>query len=106
MRIEPWKPPSSRPTAWSMVDLPEPEGPSKATISPLRTCRSMPRSTSIVVPAWVKLRRRPCTSRTSLITKHLHRIGARRLPRRIERGEEAEDHRHRHYRQHFERIGL
>ena len=34
MRIDPSNPPSSRPTACSMVDLPEPDGPSSATISP------------------------------------------------------------------------
>ena len=34
MRIEPSNPPSSRPTACSRVDLPEPDGPSSATISP------------------------------------------------------------------------
>ena len=34
IRIEPSNPPSSKPTAWSRVDLPEPEGPSRATISP------------------------------------------------------------------------
>src|SRR4051794_37167505 len=53
-----------------MVDLPEPDGPSKATISPLRTCRSMPRRTSIVAPPWVKLRRRPRTSSTSVMGHH------------------------------------
>ena len=34
IRIEPSNPPSSRPTACSSVDLPEPDGPSSATISP------------------------------------------------------------------------
>jgi hypothetical protein len=52
MRIDPSKPPSSRPTAWSRVDLPDPEGPSSATISPAATCRSTPRSTSMVTSPW------------------------------------------------------
>ena len=47
MRIEPSNPPSSSPTACSRVDLPEPDGPSRATISPRRTSRSTPRSTSM-----------------------------------------------------------
>ena len=47
IRIEPSKPPSSSPTAWSRVDLPEPDGPEQATISPGRPSRSTPRSTSM-----------------------------------------------------------
>ena len=59
IRIEPPNPPSSRPTACSSVDLPEPDGPSSATISPGATVRSTPRSTSIVTPPCAKLRVRP-----------------------------------------------
>src|SRR3954465_7034961 len=106
MRIEPSKPPSSSPTAWSKVDLPEPEGPSRATISPGRTSRSTPRSTSMVTPPWRKLRLRPPTSRTSFIAKHLHGIRARGLPGRVEGGEEAQHQGHDDDGQHFERIGL
>ena len=66
-RIEPSNPPSSSPTACSRVDLPEPDGPSNATISPGATSRSTPRSTSIVTSPWVKLRLRPAgRSRTGL----------------------------------------
>src|SRR5688500_12200749 len=106
IRIEPSNPPSSSPTACSRVDLPEPDGPSKATISPWRTSRSTPRSTSIVTSPCRKLRLRPLTVSTSFIAKHLHRIGARRLPRRIERGEEAQHQRHGDDGEHLERIGL
>src|SRR4051812_5945767 len=106
IRIEPSKPPSSSPTAWSRVDLPEPEGPSKATISPAPTLRSMPRRTWMVTPAWTKLRLRPVTSSASLIAKHLHRIGVRRLPGRIEGREEAQHQRHDDDRGDFDRIGL
>src|ERR1051325_10439658 len=94
MRIEPSNPPSSSPTAWSRVDLPEPEGPSRATISPAPTVKSTPRRTWMTTPAWTKLRLRPLTSRTLFIAQHLHGIGARRLPGRIEGGEEAQHQRH------------
>src|SRR5579875_437363 len=89
MRIEPAKPPSSSPIACSMVDLPEPEGPRRATISPFATCRSTPRSTSMVTPACVKLRRRPRTSRMSLIAQDLDRVRVRRPPGGIEGEKEA-----------------
>src|SRR3546814_8411588 len=68
--------------------------PSSATISPRCNCPSMPRSTSIVTPAWVKLRRRPVRERVaSVIAQHLHRIGVRGLERGIERREERSEER-------------
>src|SRR3546814_2373681 len=107
MRMTPPNPPSSRPTACNSVDLPEPEGPSSATISPRCNCPSMPRSTSIVTPAWVKLRRRPVRERVaSVIAQHLHRIGVRGLERGIERREEAEQDRHHRDADDLDRIGL
>src|SRR5438309_4097900 len=113
MRIEPSKPPSKRPTAWRRVDLPEPEGPRRATISPARTSRSRPRRTLMVTPPCWKLRFSPRTERiaalavaASLIAQHLDRVGARRLPGRVEGGEEAEEEGHDDDRGDLERIGL
>src|SRR3990167_5026331 len=111
MRITPWNPPSSKPTACSIVDLPDPDGPSSATISPRLRCASTPRSTSIVTSACVKLRFSPTSSSArsvlgSFITQHLNRVGIGRLERGIERGEEAEDDNHRRYTDDFKRIGL
>src|SRR3546814_18466804 len=106
MTISPSNPPSSSPTAWSIVDLPEPDGPSSATISPAFTVRSTPRSTWMVCPPWVKLRFRLRIWSTSLIAQHLYGIGTRRLPRRIERGEEGKHHGHDDDRDDFDRIGL
>src|SRR3569623_3152830 len=107
MRIDPPKPPSSRPTACSMADLPDPEGPSKATISPSPTVRATPRNTLRVSPPWLKLRGSPVTSRMGLfIAQHLHRIGARRLVGRVERGEEARDQRDDGNDDDLDRIGL
>src|SRR5205085_7371551 len=110
IRIEPSKPPSRRPTAWSKVDLPEPEGPSKATISPGAMSRSIPRRTSMVTSPWRKLRFKPRTASAgpvteSLIAEHLDRIGAGSLPRRVEGGEQAEQEGHDHHRGDLERIG-
>src|SRR5690349_22110030 len=105
--MEPWKPPSSRPTACSSVDLPDPDGPSKATISPGATSRSTPRSTSIVTSPWVKLRLSPRVTRTgSFIAEHLDRIGARGLVRGVECREEREDQRDQHDGRELDRVGL
>src|SRR4249919_2253405 len=61
----------------------------------------------MVTSAWVKLRRRSVVWRTaSLITQHLHRVSARRLPGRIERGKKREHECQQHDRQHLERVGL
>src|SRR3569623_971853 len=106
----PPKPPSSSPTACSIVDLPEPEGPSSATISPGLIVRFTPRSTSIVTPPCSKLRVRfvrrttGCTG-ALLIAQHLDRIRARRLARRIERSKEAHPQRQQTDRGHFRGIG-
>src|SRR5258705_5121010 len=105
--IEPERPPSSSPTAWRKVDLPEPDGPSKPTISPRFTSRSTPRRTSIVTSPWVKLRLSPRVMRTvSLITQYLDRIGARGLQRRKQRRGEDQDERDNDNRRDFYRIGL
>src|SRR5688500_17900417 len=107
MRIDPSKPPSRRPTACSSVDLPEPDGPSRATISPGWTSRSTPRSTSMVTSAWVKLRLSWWVRRTaSLIAQHLDRVGARRFPRRVKRRQERQDEREQDDRRDLERVGL
>src|SRR5687767_1092774 len=69
--------------------------------------RSMPRRTWIVTSPWTKLRLRPRVWRTgSLIAKHLHRVGRGRLPRRVDRREEAEHQRGDDDRCNFERVGL
>src|SRR3954465_7098159 len=97
MRIDPPNPPSSKPTAWSNVDLPDPDGPSNATISPGAIDKSAPRRTWIVSPPCSKLRGRPVVARTaSLIAKHLDRIGTRRARRRVERREEGQQQGDRH----------
>src|SRR6185369_9585940 len=106
-RIEPWKPPSRRPTACSRVDLPEPDGPRSATISPGFTSRLTPRRTSMVVPPWVKLRLRSrVTSAASLIAKHLDRIGVRRPTRREQGRREDQQHGNDQNCGDLERIGL
>src|SRR5689334_23283369 len=105
--MEPWKPPSSSPTAWSSVDLPDPDGPSSATISPGATSRSTPRNTSIVTSPWVKLRLRPLVTRTgSLIAQDLHWVGACSPVGGIKRREERQHQRGQHDRGHLDRIGL
>src|SRR3954471_9811815 len=105
MRIDPPNPPSSRPTAWSKVDLPEPEGPSNATISPGAIDRFTPRRTWIVSPPCSKLRVRPVVARTaSLIAKHLDRIGAGGARCRIERREEGQQQGDRHDHRDLDRI--
>src|SRR3546814_5455846 len=60
----------------------------------------------MVCPPWVKLRFRLRFWSTSLIAQHLYGIGTRRLPRRIERGEEGKHHGHDDDRDDFDRIGL
>src|SRR3546814_18351965 len=107
MRVVPPDPPSSRPTACSIVDLPVPEGPSSATISPRRSDALTPRSTSIVTSPWRKLRfSSTSSSATSFITQHLHGVGIRGLVRRLERSEEAEDDHHDDARGDLDRLGL
>src|SRR5579871_994964 len=110
MRMLPEKPPSSSPIACSIVDLPEPEGPSSATISPGAIAKSTPRSTSIRTPPCSKLRARLRTATTgstcaSLIAQHLDGVGVRRLPRWIERREEAEHQCHHADHRDLHRVG-
>src|SRR3569623_694514 len=107
MRIDPPNPPSSRPTACNKVDLPEPEGPRSATISPSAIAKSIPRSTSIVSPPWLNARVRPVVARTaSFIAQDLYRIGARRFERRVERREEGQKQRDRDDSDDLYRVGL
>src|SRR5690606_4744163 len=88
-----------------MVDLPDPEGPSNATISPGITVRLTPRSTSMRTPPCSKLRVRLVSFTTGLfIAQHLHGIGARRLVGGIERGKETQHQRHDDDGSHFGRI--
>src|SRR5690606_40292220 len=91
-----------------MVDLPVPEGPSSATISPGMIVRFTPRRTSIRSPPCSKLRVRS-VSRTmgvSLITQHLHGIGPRGTVGRVERSKEAQAHGHEANQDDLDRIGL
>src|SRR5512138_1353431 len=101
---------SRRPAMCSRVDLPAPEGPTRATISPPATLKAAPCSTSSRSRPWRNTRR---TSRSSrpwplrlptwakpalpiaplLIAERLHRIEAGGAPRRIERREEGENER-------------
>src|SRR3546814_18941026 len=74
-----------------------PDGPTSATISPGRTDRVMPRSTSSRSPAWTEVRltsARPSTGVASLIVERLDRIEPRRPPGRIERGPARKRQRH------------
>ncbi len=43
---------SSVPSTWSSVDLPTPEAPTTEAISPGRSSKSSPRSTSMTRPPW------------------------------------------------------
>ncbi len=52
----------------SRVDLPEPDGPTTATISPAPTARETPRSASVSSSAVWKKRYSSCASRTVAIT--------------------------------------
>src|SRR3546814_15358565 len=94
MVIEPVNPPSSRPTACSMVDLPEPDGPNSATISPGMMSRLTPHRTWMVASPCRKLRLRFLRLTTgSLIAQNLDRVGARGLHFRLDPRQEAEHHR-------------
>src|SRR5690606_27314538 len=104
--IRPPKPPSRSPTACSIVDLPVPDGPSSATISPGMISRFTPRRTSMVSPPCRKLRVRSVRRTTGLfIAQHLHGIGAGGPICRIESRQEAEPHRHQADEKDFERVG-
>src|SRR3990172_6933493 len=85
---------SSSPAMCSNVDLPEPDGPTKATISPRATASVAPRSTARRLPPWTKVRSILSRARTAsaalFIAQRLDRIEPRRAPRRIERGQERQ----------------
>src|SRR5271169_7165747 len=94
---------SSNPATCSNVDLPAPDGPTSATISPGRKARSTPFSTLSSVPASRKTRR---TSRNSsaapagipgsLVAQGFDRVEPGGAPGRVESGEEGEGERHNH----------
>src|SRR5690606_31341933 len=76
-------------------------------ISPGMISRSTPRSTSIRSPPCSNERVSPVRRTTGLlIAQHLHRIRPRCAIGRIERGEEAEPHRHRADQHDLDRVGL
>src|SRR3546814_13705590 len=89
-----------------MVELPDPDGPSSATISPGMMSRLTPHRTWMVAsPCW-KLRFKFLRLTIgSLITQNLYRIGARGLHRRIKRCQEAEHQRQRDNSCHFPWVG-
>src|SRR3546814_4521043 len=98
---------SRRPAMCSSVDLPAPEGPTRATISPPATLKEAPDSTSRRLRACLNTRRTPRSSRPwplrlptllrslltapLLITEGLHRIEPRGAPGGVERRQEGED---------------
>src|SRR5581483_3996280 len=88
---------SNMPVMCSNVDLPAPDGPISATISPGMRLRLASRMTSRrPPPASLKLWRMPFSRRTgSLIAQRLHRIEPRGTPGGIERGQDRENQRHR-----------
>src|SRR5687767_1900529 len=91
---------SRPPRTWRSVLLPTPEAPVIATISPRATVSERPRSTAIV-PFGVRYDLARSSTSTigasamppSAMTKRLRRIEARRLARRVDRREEADDQR-------------
>ena len=54
---------SSSPATWSSVDLPAPDGPTSATISPGLSASDAPRSTGSGAPAWLEGAHRPGAAR-------------------------------------------
>src|SRR5688572_17943628 len=90
----------------SRVDLPEPDGPTSATISPGRTWRSARLITSRKpLPAW----RKRCwtffnSSAGLLIAQRLDRIEPGRAPGRIERRQQGQYQRHDDDQRHFDGI--
>ena len=71
---------SRRPAICSRVNLPEPDGPVSATISPGSSENETPFRTSSEVPPCSKVRRTSRSTRTSLIPQRLDRIEPRRPP--------------------------
>src|SRR5689334_11112982 len=95
MRTAPSSGRSSRPATCSNVDLPAPDGPTRATLSPLASRSEIRRSTSRLSPACLNVRTTDLSSSTgSLIAERFDGIEPRRAPGRIERRQErqAEGH--------------
>src|ERR1700745_637886 len=96
---------SRPPRICSSVVLPEPEAPTIATRSPGATASATPRSTSSTTGPWRKLLCTACASRTlSLMAQRLRGCGARRTPRRVERGEHAQHQRNRAHLEHVDEL--
>src|SRR5690349_2296903 len=95
---------SSRPTMCSRVDLPEPDGPTSATISPRRMTKLASWMTSSRLPPWAKVRVMPDAARTtlstSLIAQRLDGIEPRGPPGGVERRQEGKAERHRDHQDH------
>src|SRR5579859_2974375 len=85
---------SSSPAIWSKVDLPAPDGPTRATSSPACTAQSAPRRMLSCSVPWPKvitiLDRRSAVELASFITQRLDRIDARRPPGRDDAEDEAQ----------------
>src|SRR6185369_3048593 len=95
IRISPPAAFSSKPAICSKVDLPDPDGPTNATISPVRISRSVLTMTSSWPLACLKLCRMPRSSRTALlIAQSLHRIEPRSPPGWINRGQQRDHEGH------------
>src|SRR5258708_520045 len=107
-RISPPSGRSSSPATCSRVDLPAPDGPTSATISPDRSASDAPRSTGSFDAAWLNVRStaRSSSDGASLIAQRLDRIEPRRAPRRIERREERQRKAHADDEDNFCRIDL
>src|SRR5882672_4245808 len=99
---------SSRPTMCSRVDLPEPDGPTSATISPRRMTKLASWMTSSRLPPWAKVRVTPDAARTissaSLIAERLDGIEPRGTPGGIDRRQQGEAERHDHHHDHVARL--
>src|ERR1700742_3392047 len=85
---------SSSPAIWSKVDLPAPEGPTRATSSPACTAQSAPRRMLSCSEPWPNVitifDRRSAVELASFITQSFHRIDARRPPGRNDAEDEAQ----------------
>src|SRR5688572_24628371 len=93
----------------SSVVFPEPDVPTIATRSPLRTASSTPRRTSTLRPTSLNVFTRPCASRTAaplLISQRLGRRLARCAQCRIERRCDRERERQAADLEHLERPNL
>src|SRR6185437_16320218 len=103
MRTSPPSGRSKSPAICSSVDFPAPDGPTKATISPGFSARSMPLSTARSTPPWRYTRLTPASSSAgfipggSFVAQPLDRVEPRRPPCRVERGEERQRQRHDHH---------